>query len=77
MEIELQIPLANLIQRSALPISSRIAIYPLRLIRILNTMAVGHREVFRLRLQMWVAELVAWISFRVKVNRHYDYGGTK
>jgi hypothetical protein len=64
------------IRRSALPMSSSIAIYPIPLIRILNTLAVGHREILRLRLQMQVTKLVARISFRVKVNRRHDCGGT-
>jgi hypothetical protein len=62
--------------RSALSMSSSIAIYPKPLIRILNTMAVGYREILRLRQQIQVTKLVAGISFRVKVNRRHDCGGT-
>jgi hypothetical protein len=59
MEMELQIPQANLTRRSALPVSPSITTNPAPSFEIHNTMAVGHREIFRLRLQMWAAELVA------------------
>jgi hypothetical protein len=52
MEIEQKILLANLTRRSALPMSASITINPAPSIGILNTMAAGHREILRFRLQM-------------------------
>jgi hypothetical protein len=51
MEIEQQIPLANLTRRSALPISPSIAMSPISSIEILNTMTAGDREILSLWLQ--------------------------
>jgi hypothetical protein len=62
MEIEQKIQLANLTWRSTLPVSASIAINPAPSIGILHTVAAGHREILRLRLQMRAPQLVAGIS---------------
>jgi hypothetical protein len=64
LKIKVQIPLANLLTRSALPMSPSIAINPVPSTYILNTMAIGYSEILSLTLQVWVTELVTELVSR-------------